>query len=352
MEMPPEHSIRGVLRHADPGGGAGKVIMLRYSLVLVVALGSAGAARAASWADGLFDELSRDFGSVVRGETQIHRFRLVNKTRSPVNIYHVRVSCGCTTAFAKQTYLQPNEETYIEARMDTSRFIGVRSVTIFVQFDRPRFEEVRLWVQANARNDFTVSPATLTVGQVKRGSTPTTSVSVSFYGNPGARITEAKGESNYVRTTVKEVRRQETEVVYQLTAKLRGDTPVGKWYTDVWVKTNLAAIPQVRVPLTVEVESALSVSPPTVTFGIVKVKDETERRVIVRGVKRFKIVKVDGGDAQVQVRNSTSGSREVHVLTIKLNPATGGDFNRLLRVKTDLGEDSEIDFRVLASVSP
>ena len=48
-------------------------------------------------------------------------------------------------------------------------------------------------------------------------------------------------------------RRLDTEVVYQLTATLRGDTPVGRWYTDVWLKTNVSSMEQLRVPLTVEI---------------------------------------------------------------------------------------------------
>src|SRR5262249_37066195 len=74
-------------------------------------------------------------------------------------------------------------------------------------------------------------------------------------------------ESNYIQTTLKNVRRDAGEVSYQLTASLRPDAPVGKWYTDVWLKTNNPATPRIRVPLTVEIESALSVSPATVSLG-------------------------------------------------------------------------------------
>ena len=34
----------------------------------------------------MFDELSRDFGSVPHGTTLVHPFRLVNKTKAAVNI--------------------------------------------------------------------------------------------------------------------------------------------------------------------------------------------------------------------------------------------------------------------------
>jgi hypothetical protein len=329
--------------------------MLRYSLVLIAGIWAAGSAGAATWAEGLFNELSKDFGSVPRGPAQRHDFRVVNNTRGPVNISSVRVSCGCVSASAlPRTFLKPGEETFIRAQMDTTRFIGPKSVTIYVQFDRPRFDEVHLTVQANGRNDFNLSPETLAFGQIKRGTTPAASVSVTFYGNAEAAIVSAKGESNYIQPSVVESRRTETEVVYTITARLRSDTPVGKWYTDVWLSTNLPSVPQMRVPLTVEIESLLTVSPSVVSLGLLKNEGESERRVIVRGVQPFRITGVRGSDENLVVRDTTSEAREVHVLTIKYRAGSGstGTLDRTLRVVTDLKEDNEIDFRVNAIVQP
>jgi hypothetical protein len=328
------------------------VTMLRYSLVLLAGLAAAGPAAAATWADGLFDELSKDFGSVPRGPTLVHPFRVTNNTSGPVSIASVRVSCGCVSATALKNYLNPGEETAVVARMDTTRFTGPKSVTIFVQFDRPASEEVRLWVQANGRNDFNVTPDTLVFGQVKRGGTPAASTTVTFYGQADVRITDVKGESNYIQSTIKEVRRQDSEVSYQITVKLRGDTPAGKWYTDLWVRTNNAALPQIRVPLTVEIESPLTVSPDAVSLGEVKVQTESERRVIVRGVKPFRITKVQGADDELSVRDSILESKPIHVLTVKLKPARPGEWNRTLHIVTDLAEDGEIDLHVSAQIMP
>jgi hypothetical protein len=326
--------------------------MLRYGLVLLAGLCAAGPAAAASWADALFDELSKDFGSVPRGPTLVHPFRVVNKTGGPVSISSVRVSCGCTSATALRSYLNPGEETAVVARMDTTRFTGVKSVTIYVQFNQPAFEEVRLWVQANARYDFNVAPDALAFGQIKRGTAATAGVLVTFYGNGDSRVVDVRSESNYIRPALREVRRLDSEVTYQLSAVLRPDVPVGKWYTDVWLRTNNPAMPQVRVPLTVEVESALSVTPEAVTLGQVPVKGESERRVIVRGTKPFKITRVQGTDDQLLVRDNTPEARAVHVLTVRLKGARPGDVSRTLRVQTDLPEDSQVDFQVSALVAP
>jgi hypothetical protein len=328
--------------------------MLRYSLVLLAGSWAAGPALAASWADGLFEELSKDFGSVPRGPAQVHYFKVTNNTAGPVHIAGVRVSCGCVTAtvYQDKNSLRPGEVAYVQAHMDTTRFTGIKSVTIYVTFDQPAYEEVRLWVQANGRNDFIVTPDTLAFGAHKRSSAPAASVLVTFYGNSGAQVTDVKCESNYVLAQLREVRRQEAEVAYQLTTRLRSDAPVGKWYTDVWLRTNDPNTPPIRVPLTVEIESALSVNPDPVAMGPVKVQGESERRVIVRGARPFRITGVQGAGGDLLVRDSTPDSKPVHVLTLRLKGSRPGDVYRTLRVLTDLPGDNKIEFQVSAVVTP
>lgn len=326
--------------------------MLRYGLVVVASLWAAGPVLSATWADALFEEFSKDFGSVPRGPMLSHPFRVVNNTRGPVNIARVHVSCGCVSAVAHKGYLQPGEATHVVAHMDTTRFTGLKSVTIFVEFNQPAFEQVRLTVQANGRNDFSVTPDTLAFGQLKRGGTPSASVLLSFFGNTDTQLSEVRCESNYIQPRAQVVRRQDSEVTYQVTAKLRADAPVGKWYTDVWVKTNDPNTPPIRVPLTVEIESALSINPETVTMGPVKAGTESERRVIVRGVKPFTIREVTGTNDQLLVRVDSPQSKPVHVLTIKLKAADPGEVNRALRIVTDLADDNKIDFHVSGQIVP
>jgi hypothetical protein len=324
--------------------------MLRYSCVVVLGLLAAGPA-SASWADGLFDELSKDFGSVPRGPSVSHPFRVKNNTKGDVNISNVRVSCGCTTAWAVKNHLAPGEETAIMAQMDTTRFSGPKTVTIFVKFDAPSSEEVRLRVTANGRSDFTLSPDGFAFGQVKRGSTPEASVTVNFYGGD-VKVTEAKSESNYVKTTIAEARGENGAVSYVIKAKMRADTPVGKWYSDVWLKTNNASLTQIRLPLNVEIEAPLSLTPDAVALGTVQVDGEAERRVILRGVQAFKITRIEGVDDQLTAKDNTDESKPVHVLTVKLKPGRAGEFSRKIHIVTDLKEDNAVDFQVTAVVVP
>jgi hypothetical protein len=326
--------------------------MLRYCLVLLLGLACAGTASASTWADSLFDELSRDFGTVPKGPTLTHPFRLVNKTNERVHIYNVRPSCGCTSARALATDLAPGQETVILVQMDTRRFANTKAVTIFVTFDQPRFDEVRLWVQANSRDDISVLPESFAFGRIKRGTAPAVQATMTFLGNPNWQILATTCDSNYVKTSYQLIRREGGEVAYQLSATMRPDAPAGKWFTDVWVQTNNPMSPRVRVPLTVEIEAALTVSPTTVGLGAVKAGKVAERKVIVRGVQPFRISGVQGMDKELTVRDSTNESQMVHVLTVTLQPHDPGEINRTLRVLTDLPGEEAIEFNAVAQVVP
>jgi hypothetical protein len=318
--------------------------MFRYTLVLLAAFGAASSAWAGSWGDAMFEDLSKDFGAVPRGPTLTHPFRLTNNTNNTVHIASVRVSCGCVSASALQDTLAPGQTTAIQAHMDTRRFTGPKSVTIFVQFDQPQWEEVRLWVQANGRDDINVSPESFNLGQAARGSSPTGSVDVTLYGGGQWQIDGVQRETNYIQASVKELSRDANQVTYRVTATVRPDLPAGKWFTDLWVRTNNPSLPRVRVPLNVEIGAPLSISPTSVTLGQVKSGSETERRIIIRGAKPFRITKIEGTDDEISVQDNADDSKPVHILTIRLKPTRVGEISHRLKVVTDLKEDGQIEF--------
>jgi hypothetical protein len=345
-------------------GKRGRVNMVRYGLLLVAFLGATGSVLASSWADNLFDEHSRDFGNVPRGPLQSHPFRLVNRTKETIHISSVRVSCGCTSARVLQTTLAPGEETAILAQMDTRRFFGSKGVTIYVQFDQPAFEEVRLWVQANSHDDLAMVPESLAFGQILKGASPSSSVIVSLLGNDQWQIVKAGCDSNYIIIDYKQASRNGSEVSYQVSARIRPDTPVGKWFTDIWVNTNDPGMPRLRIPLTVEVnnpspptilppkEGPRKTGLPTIALGLVKAGTESERKIILRGPRPFKITEIDGMDSQVRIHDSKGESRKVHVLTITVRPEAAGQIENTIHIHTDLTTGSEIQFTTRAQVIP
>jgi hypothetical protein len=322
-------------------------------LVFVAGFVAAGPALAGTWAEGMFDEFSKDFGSVPRGQVLTHSFSVKNNTGQTVTISNVRPSCMlCTSATALKGQLKPGEETAVVVRMDSGKFIGVKTVYVYVTFSEPQYEEVRLWIQANSRDDINVTPEAIAFGRIKRGDTPSQATTITFYGGFPAAITEVQSESNYVQAKVGPARGNGNEVSYELTAKLRPDTPVGKWYTDVWVKTNNPSLPRVRVPLTVEIDAPLTVNTTTVALGEIKVGETAERKLVVRGSRPFKITQIKGADDSLEVKDNASESAEQHVLTVRLKGAKPGQLNRTVKVVTDIKDEGEVEFRAKGSVVP
>jgi hypothetical protein len=225
--------------------------MLRHSLVVGLLLVSSASLRADF--EGVLDERLHDFGVVPRGQQLVHYFRIANPTSKTLHISNVRVSCGCTSAQALETTIAPGRETAVYAVMNSQRFVGSKQVTIYVTFDQPRYEELRTVVQAFAREDLIFSPDNINFGKVKHGDVKSASMNITIY-NGAVQILEANSDSNYIRPSLKEIRRAGNETTYQVEAKVRGDTPVGLWFTDIWVKTNNASYAKLRVPVTVEVE--------------------------------------------------------------------------------------------------
>jgi len=200
------------------------------------------------------DERARDFGVVPRGQQLVQYFRVVNNTEQPLHIYNVRVSCGCTTARALSNTIAPGQESAVWANMDSRRFLGHKSVTIYVSFDQPRYEEIRLVVQAFSRDDIVFSPDAITLGKVHQGESKSGTMNLTFY-NGQAQATEVTAESAFLQPSLKEVKRTATETTYQISAKVLPQTPPGVWFTDVWVKTSVPGVPKLRVPVTVEVDA-------------------------------------------------------------------------------------------------
>jgi uncharacterized protein DUF1573 len=327
--------------------------MFRYSFVFVAAFLAAGPALASTWGEGLFDEFSKDFGSVPHGQVLTHPFTIKNNTGQTVTISGVRVSCNlCTSATVLKGQLKPGEESAVAVRMDSGKFSGVKTVYVYVTFSEPQYDEVRLWIQANSREDINVTPESLAFGRIKHTEAATKTVSIIFYGGVPSEITEVQSESNYVQAKVGAARRGGNEVAYELTAKLRSDTPVGKWFTDIWVKTNNPSLPKVRVPLTVEIEPTVTLNTTTLALGEVKVGGTAERKLVVRGTKPFKITSIKGDGDGLEVKDNTSESREQHVLTVRLKGGKAGDFTRTVKIVTDLKDEGDVEFHAKGQIVP
>ncbi len=343
--------------------------MRRQLLFLVCILGSGFPASGVVRAEAIFEDLSKDFGSVPRGTTLTHNFTLNNPTKSPLHISGIRTSCtNCMSAAVGQVDVPPGESTVLAVTIDTRKFSGDRKFTCHVQFDKPVFMEAQVLIMANSRDDITLTPGQLAFGKIKKGSGPSADVTIDHRGPGNWQITGVHNENGYLLPQLKENSRVNGQVVYQLSVKLRDDIPVGVWHADVWLKTNDAATPRIRVPLSVEVEGLLTATPAEVVLGRVKPGSKTERRVVIRAAAPFKVLSVTGVDDRFTVRPDNDDSKTVHVLNVTFvagnelgergergdrgERGERGELARRFQVRTDLRDEPTVEFTVRAQVGP
>jgi len=319
--------------------------MFRHIFAAVAGLGLACSALAQGGLPAMFENRVCDYGTVPRGPMLTYDFRFTNNTRDLVRIQSVRVSCGCVTAQAAASDIPVGASSTIHTTMDTRRFTGSKTVNVFVLFSAPVLEEVMLTVTAYGRDDVTIVPDTASFGQLRLGTGGTTKVNLNFLGNAW-QITEAICDSNYIHLVVKETQRTLNNVSYELTANLRKEIPVGKWATDIWVKTNQTANSRIRIPVQVEIEAALSLNPNALSFDVVKAGESTERKVFVRASSPFKVTDIKGLDDQLKVSAMPTESKSIHVLTFVFTPKAAGEFSRTLKIVTDLKDGGEADLPV------
>lgn len=227
---------------------------LRYVFVLLTLLGAAGTASADTWADRLFDELGHDFGVTPYGPTVTHTFTITNTTGQPLHIGAVRVSCGCVSTALQRQDLAPGEQAALIVNVDTRRFHGPTTKTVFVRFDQPQLTEVRLAIAANSRSDLTLSPATLAFGSVPSGRAAKANVTMTI-ADPNVNASDVKCDSGYIQPRIRLLTRTPEGASFEVSAQLGSNLPAGSWYSTVWLSTSNPAMPRIAIPVTVEVQA-------------------------------------------------------------------------------------------------
>jgi hypothetical protein len=101
----------------------------------------------------MIDHNWHDFGSVIQGSKQEHRFVIVNSNEEEVHIQSVTSKFpACFSTHIDKQLLKQWEKAEIVVTMDTSQFVGKRSATIDVVFDKPDQGVVPLLVTGNIKS--------------------------------------------------------------------------------------------------------------------------------------------------------------------------------------------------------
>ena len=279
-----------------------------------------------------------------------HYYHIKNTTQQPIHIASVRVSCGCTTATIMQQDVAPGQTSAIMAQMDTRRFSAAKTVTIYVTFDQPQWEEARLSISAYGRDDVTYDATGITFGSVTHGESGIARTTVTLRQTNWA-VTRAASDSAYVTPVIREVSRNGADVTYEVAAKLQAGLPIGRWTTDITLTTNSPVAPTIKFPATVEVNPALTASPGEVKLGAVSMGQPTESKLMIKSPQPFKIKEIHGTTGVVATIPTADEARAVHVITVKFDAKQSGQLDGKIHIVTDLPNENTMDVPVKATVT-
>jgi hypothetical protein len=328
------------------------IVLTLFAIALgtTLASGQAGQERW-HWEQFFKDGLSHEFGTVPRGTQLYHRIKMRNIYAVPLEV-NARVGCNCVTVAPLSQVLQPRQEGYLDVNMDTSRLSGYKSVNIYITVGPEFVSSTTLRVSCTSRTDVVVNPGQISFGVVPRGqATAPHTIDVEYAGVLNWRITEFVKPDAPLDVTVKELYRRPGQVGYQVAVALKADAPAGPFKHELLLKTNDPASPLVPILVEANIQASVSVAPPIVGMGNLKVGESKTMLVVVRATKPFRIVAIEGQGDGVVVELPTAAA-PVQVLKVKFQPVKPGELRRQLQIKTDLDQESAASVTIEGSVEP
>jgi beta-lactamase regulating signal transducer with metallopeptidase domain len=106
----------------------------------------------------LCPEREVDLGTVQRGLVVVNYFVIRNPTKAPLQIMGLRSACGCATAQCASGPIAPGKTAEVSVHLDTRRFTGPKTISIFVQLDPEPTEPLVLRIRAQSVDEKDTTP--------------------------------------------------------------------------------------------------------------------------------------------------------------------------------------------------
>ncbi len=293
------------------------------------------AAPGQDWARKMFDSLDHDFGAVARGSKVEHRFLITNCYEEDVHVTGVRSSCGCTTPEVTVKTVKTWETSELVATFNTRDFLGQRSATLTITFDKPFHAETQVQIRGYVRSDVVLDPPAIEFGTVDAHATPEQVVQVAYAGRNDWKVVDVKSPSPHVRAEFREVSRTSGDVRYELHVQLIGDTPPGYFRNHLTLVTNDSRSPELPVEINGHVAAEISVNPSPLVMGVLEPGQSVTKKLVVRGKAPFRITSVEC-DAVGYRFEPSQEVKAVHVVPVVLQAgAQPGALTGTIRIQTD-----------------
>lgn len=309
-------------------------------------------APAQEWARRMFDHTEFDFGTVARGAKAEHRFPLENIYREDVHILSITSTCGCTKPTITKDLLPSLAKGEIVATLDTRSFIGHKEAAIKVKFDQPFPAEVILKVSCYIRSDVVVQPGVIDFGTVPQGAPLERVASVDYAGRRDWQVVAVEVSNPHLDVEMVENARNEGQVNYRLSVKLKPDTPAGYFKDQLVLVTNDTNPRTARVPVPIEasVAPSLTLRPSPLNLGVVSAGQTVTKHLVAQSQTPFRIASVRCADPRFRFEVSRE-AKSLHLIPVTFAADNrAGNLSEVIHVQTESDAAAGMDVNVLVRV--
>jgi hypothetical protein len=339
--------------HTDRWGFSRILLALGFCLVPWLQVAPCmPSASAQNWAEKMFQETSHDFRIVGRGTKSEHHFEFTNKYQQEVHVASVRSSCGCTTPSITKDTLKTHDKSSILASFNTSSFIGQRSATITVVFDRPTYAEVVLKVTGFIRTDITFDPPEVNFGEFSAGQTREQDVTITHSGSNTWEITDVRSHCQHLQVRLEPAERTPGQVRYRMRVQMNETMPEGEIRERLTLISNDREFPTTEMLVSGRVRPTVSISPASISLGQTGAGETKEQRLVVRGEEAFEILDVQCADKRFEFE-VPGGEKNLHFVKLRFRGDGSQDpISQEVRVVTSLPGDKSATCIVTGSIKP
>ena len=217
------------------------------------------------------DRTEIDFGVVgldTLAEPRVCRFILKNSGRETLNIKRLQASCACTKLDLSASQLAPLTEGILTTTVTLPGKPGLWRSEILVYSDDPHTPVTKLSIIAMVRYGVLVAPSTIEIHGLRHDETR--AVTLDVYGpTHDDKFTVLSASANSQDIAILPIQRaghsEQLRSLYRvpLAVKARGERT---WKAEVTVATSDPQQPYLSVPVFVQEEPAIKVSPAVVTL--------------------------------------------------------------------------------------
>lgn len=302
---------------------------------LLTVLTAAPSIHAADWTDEMVSRETIDFGVIATGSEARKQVKVSNVHDYPVRIERTSTTCGCSAAsLGDKQLLMPGESTYVEVKMNTSKFRQKKESNLLIHLSRTKntIVEVRIPIKAYIRTDVVLQPGSMNFEKVDAGKSKTAVVNINYAGRSDWAIEDVRFRRRDLKAVLSDPKVEDGLIKYKLTMTISENADVGRIRDLITLVTNDARNPFVPVMIEGEVISDIKHSPETLNVPSTPTGGTSKVQLVLTGKEPFLVE----GISCDRMPNGFTATLPKTAKKVQILPITFNAPNRAARFKLEL----------------